>query len=223
MDTTSPTDVVTAILREIRSLDPPNTPNLRRIRLRFTRLLRDSSATDLFKVSQALLKSEVPRWVAYELLQNHDSAFQKLGASRLRELGDGMEGWHWVDGFARVLSGPAWLRGQISDRQIERWAHSHNLWWRRAALVSTVALNTKSDGGQGDSPRTLKICRLLVADHNDMIVKALSWALRSLVGYDPGAVKRFLADHEDIVASRAKREVCNKLITGRKNPRIQRQ
>jgi 3-methyladenine DNA glycosylase AlkD len=52
-----------------------------------------------------------------------------------------------------------------------------------------------------------------------MVVKALSWALRELVVHDPDAVKVFLKEHEDVLASRVKYEVGNKLRTGLKNPR----
>jgi 3-methyladenine DNA glycosylase AlkD len=44
-----------------------------------------------------------------------------------------------------------------------------------------------------------------VADREDLVVKALSWALRALARRDP--------------AARVIREVENKLTTGRKNPR----
>jgi 3-methyladenine DNA glycosylase AlkD len=68
-------------------------------------------------------------------------------------------------------------------------------------------------------PRTLKICRLLVGDHEDMVEKALSWALRELVVHDAGAVKDFIAEHEATLGSLVKREVGNKLRTGLKSPR----
>jgi 3-methyladenine DNA glycosylase AlkD len=130
-----------------------------------------------------------------------------------------MDIWWTVDAFARTLSGPAWLHGQASDELILKWARSGDLWWRRAALVNTVAWNVRSQGGPGDAPRTLAICHLLVADYEDMVVKALSWALRELVVHDPDAVKVFLKEHEVVLASRVKREVGNKLRTGLKNPR----
>lgn len=60
---------------------------------------------------------------------------------------------------------------------------------------------------------------LLVADHDDMVVKAVSWALRELIIHDPDAVEKFLKDHEDVLAARVKREVRNKLDTGLKNPK----
>ncbi|HUS10646.1 MAG TPA: DNA alkylation repair protein, partial [Pyrinomonadaceae bacterium] len=61
-----------------------------------------------------------------------------------------------------------------------RWARSKNRWLRRTALVSTVPLNNKARGGRGDSERTLMICEMLLDDRDDMVIKALSWALREL-------------------------------------------
>ena len=52
-----------------------------------------------------------------------------------------------------------------------------------------------------------------------MIVKALSWALRSLVPWDAPAVERFLEVHDRDLAARVKREVRHKLRTGLKTPR----
>ena len=49
--------------------------------------------------------------------------------------------------------------GQVADALIQRWARSKDRWWRRAALVSTVALNIGARGGQGDPARTLMVCR----------------------------------------------------------------
>jgi hypothetical protein len=47
-------------------------------------------------------------------------------------------------------------------------------------------------------------------------VKALSWALRALIPHDRKAVERFLRKHEKDLAARVRREVRNKLETGRK-------
>jgi 3-methyladenine DNA glycosylase AlkD len=107
------------------------------------------------------------------------AAFQHIGEVELEEIGQGIDSWWTVDAFARTLAGPAWLK-EVSDDLIQRWARSQDHWWWRAALVSTVALNLRSKGGTGDVKRTLGICHLLVGDHDDMVVKAMSWALREL-------------------------------------------
>lgn len=139
--------------------------------------------------------------------------------TQLSTITRGMTSWGDVDMFAYYLSGPAWRAGQISDSVVEEWARSQNRWWRRAALVSTVPLNSRARGGSGDARRTLRICELLVDDREETVVKALSWALRELGKRDEAAVKEFLLQHAARRAARVKREVSNKLSTGLKNPR----
>jgi 3-methyladenine DNA glycosylase AlkD len=65
----------------------------------------------------------------------------------------------------------------------------------------------------------LGVCRLLVEDRDDMVVKAMSWALRELSKRDPTAVRQFLDEFQHAIAARVVREVGNKLSTGLKNPR----
>ena len=87
----------------------------------------------------------------------------------------------------------------------------------RSALVCTVALNAPSRGGKGDRERMLDICERLAGDGDDMVVKALSWALRELSKREPVAARRFLKQHDAVLAARVKREVRRKLETGKKN------
>jgi 3-methyladenine DNA glycosylase AlkD len=217
-DAMNAAEVASKINAEIQALEVRNTPTIRRVRRRYSRAYGEADAAFMIDLARELMENHGHRWVAYELLLDHKAAFQCLGEAELEAFGRGMDSWHAVDSFARTLSGPAWLHGQVSDALIHRWAHSENRWWRRAALVSTVALNVRSHGGTGDVPRTLAVCRLLVDDHDDMVVKALSWALRQLVVHNPDAVWAFLRQHEDALAARVKREVTNKLTTGLKNP-----
>lgn len=64
--------------------------------------------------------------------------------------------------------------------------------------------------------RTLAICARLVKYRDDMVVKALSWALRELAKADAGAAERFLNEHGGALHARGRREVTNKLRTGHK-------
>lgn len=211
-------EIAQAIQADLESLPVRNTSSLRSVRCKYSQYLKNDSPDLVFGLARLLLHNERQRWIAYELVRSHQAAFQQVGASVLEEFGQGIHSWDTVDAFARTLSGPAWLKGQINDELIHRWAHSEDLWWRRAALVSTVALNMRSQGGPGDTPRTLAVCRLLVADQEDMVIKAMSWALRELVVHDPQAVRAFLEKHDGDLNARIKREVRNKLRTGLKNP-----
>ena len=106
----------------------------------------------------------------------------------------------------------------MSDELIHRWAGSADVWLRRASLASTVPLNNKTRGGSGDPARTLKVCDLLIDDREDMVVKAMSWALRELAKRDPETVRDYIDMHRPRLAPRVLREVTTKLTTGHKNP-----
>jgi len=212
-------EIATEIHNQLQSLPVRNAPNVQGVRRAFSRILRREDGRLVTEVARELRLEYGYRSVPYELILAHPAAFALLGEQELEELGQGLSSWWSVDSFARTLSGPAWRDGLIEDGVILKWARSHDKWWRRAALVSTVALNVKSRGGKGDVPRTLKVCRLLVDDHEDMVEKALSWALRELVIHDAGAVRDFIAEHQARLGSRVRREVGNKLRTGLKSPR----
>jgi len=87
------------------------------------------------------------------------------------------------------------------------------------AVVSTVPLNNTARGGHGDAVRTLAVCELVKADRDDMVVKAVSWALRELARKDPRAVHKYVKTNDKLLAARVLREVNNKLKTGLKTPK----
>jgi len=194
---------------------------LRALRREYSRRLAAESPESVVRLALRLVARGgiARRFMAYELVHHHRAALVGLRAGMLERLGRGLDGWGAVDMFACYLAGPAWRERQVRDAVIRRWARSRDRWWRRAALVSTVPLNCRARGGTGDTPRTLALCRLLLADRDDMVVKAMSWALREVAKRDPGAARRFLRDHRDRLAPRVLREVGNKLATGLKNPR----
>jgi 3-methyladenine DNA glycosylase AlkD len=197
---------------------PRTVPEWRSLRRAWSRGLRSRPPRDVIRLALDLV-SDRPweRFTAYELIAYHPGAIAALTPASLRRLGRGLADWASVDTFACYLAGPAWREGRLPTRQIQQWVRSQDRWQRRAALVCTVALNVWARGGRGEVARTLAVCRQVVSDRADMVVKALSWALRSLVEWDRAAVAEFLAEHESTLAGRVKREVGTKLRTGRKN------
>ncbi len=213
-----PAEFGAELVASLDALPDRRTASLRQLRRTFSGRLKHAAAAYVMAVAWKVLENEPYRWIAYELIYHHRAAFRSLDRVQLEALGRGINSWDTVDSFGRTLSGPAWRDGIIIDEPVHAWAGSADRWWRRAALVSTVALNMRSQGGRGDVDRTLAVCRLLVADKDDMVIKAMSWALRMLVDHDPAAVTAFLNEHQDRLAARVKREVTNKLRTGYKNP-----
>jgi 3-methyladenine DNA glycosylase AlkD len=213
-------DLENQIVSSLAALTRPTTEAIRNVRRRFSSQLAEAPAQLIVALALQLVRhAAVPRFVAYELILYHPQALLSLKARSLENLGAGNNSWGEVDAFACYLAGPAWRERQVSDALITRWASSGDRWWRRTAVVSTVALNNKARGGSGDTGRTLMICKIVIADRDDMVVKALSWALRELSKRDPESVRTFLREHEGVLAARVVREVNSKLKTGLKNPR----
>jgi 3-methyladenine DNA glycosylase AlkD len=209
------------LLERLRQLQGSNTQEIRSTRREFTTRLKSSPANGVMSIAERLLESPegIRRWVAYELIHHHKPALAQINAQSLEQLGRGISSWDQTDAFGIYLAGPVWHARQIEDGVIHKWARSSDRWWRRAALVATVPLNSKLQGARADIRRTLQVCRRLDSDRDPMVVKALSWALRVLAKVEPEAVQRYVNERGPALAAPVQREVRNKLTTGLKNPR----
>lgn len=167
----------------------------------------------------ALLKSGAleAHLVAWDVLAKDRKALANLTPAAARQLMSGLDNWVTVDTLGPRVLGVAWRQGALSDGFVSGLQEAENPFERRLALTMTIALNLKSRGGRGDARRTLEVVERAVDDRHDLVVKAVSWALRQLVDWDRQAVETFLDQHEDRLAARVRREVQRKLQTGKKN------
>ena len=139
-----PNDFAAEFINELESIPELTTAPMRKLRRKYSKRLRDEDALYVFEVVHLILDTSKYRWIVYEFIKYHHDAFHSLDRKSLETLGYGMNSWSSVDCFSRTLSGPAWRDGLISEDTIRDWAQSPDRWWRRAALVSTVALNMRS-------------------------------------------------------------------------------
>jgi 3-methyladenine DNA glycosylase AlkD len=180
---------------------------------------RDMSDAHFLALARRTLAS-ADKQLAYELLRARPSSLSAATTADVNHFAKGMASWSDVDCFGCFVAGVAWRLKRIGDRDITRYVRSRDRWRRRAALVATVPLNAKSRGAissQGDAKRTLAVCAALVEDRDDMVVKAMSWALRELGKRNSHAVQTFLKINAHRLAPRVRREVLTKMITGRKS------
>ncbi len=193
-------------------------PAMRVIRKDLSKQVKAWTGEEVLNLAAAMVDREILecRQVAYEMVSEHKKAMKALDLEQLKRLGRFLDNWVSVDNYSVLLVGVAWREGQISTEIIKEWARSDDRWWRRTAVVSTVALNMKARGGTGDAERTLNICALVAADKDDMVAKGLSWALRALLVREQKPVVRFLDEYDAVLPARVKREVKRKLETGRK-------
>jgi len=213
--------LVDAARRDLAALPALDVPSVRTVRRRYDRRLAEESPTGVLRFARSLLRGGgwPERVVAWEVLAGHAGAFRLVNDRLAEEMARGLSDWPSVDLYGMTVLGPAWRMGLVTDATIRAWTQSPDRWRRRLALVATVALNLRSRGGTGDAARTLRVCRALLDDRDDMVVKAVSWSLRELAKRDPATVTSFVEKHRARLAARVRREVANKLTTGLKSPR----
>jgi 3-methyladenine DNA glycosylase AlkD len=177
------------------------------------------TAREKIELAKLLVKTGIfeCQQMAHEYLGKDKKALAELTETDIDDLGQNLDNWVSVDYYAGLIVGFGWRTGILSTARIKSYLQSDDHWRRRIAVVSTVALNQKARGGKGDSDRTIEICRLVVDDHQEMITKALSWALRELAKVEAEPVADFIQTYKDRLHGRVLREVRHKLNFGTKN------
>jgi 3-methyladenine DNA glycosylase AlkD len=174
----------------VRELPRRDTPSVRQVRRAFSRALADASPTLVLGVVWPLVANDDPvlRLVGYELCAHHTATMESLSERKVRRLGVHQTSWFDADCLGKLIVGPAWRAGRVADPFVwQAMTMSKNLYWRRAALVSTL--------GQ-TATRTLRVCRILRADREPLVRKALAWALRDLSKRDPKAALAFIDQYQ---------------------------
>lgn len=83
--------------------------------------------------------------------------------------------WDLVDASSRDIIGWHIYDHPEYQTDLDRLAHSDDLWEKRIAMVSTWYFLT-----HGDSEPTKRIARILLDDPHDLIRKAVGWMLREM-------------------------------------------
>ena len=210
-----------AARRDLAELPDADTPSVRAVRRRYSTALQSESPAVVLRFARELAAARdwPSRVVGWETLASHEGAMRLLDDDVAEEMAEGLADWASIDLYGVTVLGQAWREGTVSDATILTWSRSADRWRRRLALVATVPLNARARGGSGDVTRTLRVCRALLDDRDDMVVKGMSWALRELSKQHRSAVTEFMSREKDRLAPRVRREVMNKLQTGLKSGR----
>lgn len=103
--------------------------------------------------------------------------------------------WATTDAICGALTGPLLAAHPHLIRQMRTWARHRNMWVRRASIVSLI-VPMRHGLGVGEAYR---IARVLHADQNDLIQKAVGWTLREAGKQDSLRLERYLRANGPII------------------------
>ena len=99
--------------------------------------------------------------------------------------------WATTDALCGVLIGPLLVQHPAEAARLRAWPRHRNMWVRRASVVALIAL-----ARQGVALDLLyDNARRLHADQEDLIQKAVGWALREAGKTDMPRLERYLRRH----------------------------
>jgi len=96
--------------------------------------------------------------------------------------------WATTDAMCGMLVGPLLVRHPELAGQMRAWSRDRNMWVRRASIVGLLPLVR----ARRDIDLVYEIATRLHSDPNDLIHKAVGWALREAGKIDPNRLERYL-------------------------------
>nr|BFE75117.1 hypothetical protein GCM10020092_084180 [Actinoplanes digitatis] len=114
--------------------------------------------------------------------------------------------WDTIDPLATRFVGGLVRRHPELSARMDAWSADENKW-----LIRTALLHQLHYGAETDTDRLFGYCTRQ-AGHPDFFVrKAIGWALRHYARTDPDAVRRYLAQHRDVLSPLSVREAAKHL------------
>lgn len=192
-------------------------PDLRKIASNWSREHRDISRDQLTELVDKLFlgESREEKVVASMILSRFPDALKRLSFRDVNRWLGGLSGWEEVDSFCDELA--VWVLANQKKRlpYLSGWAKSKQIEKQRTSLVVLCSAVRVSDN-QKLADLSFELINQLKIERGMMIIKAVSWLLRSLLKHHRKEVQQFLKEHRKTLPAIAVRETTKKLETGKK-------
>jgi 3-methyladenine DNA glycosylase AlkD len=110
--------------------------------------------------------------------------------------------WDFVDEIAIHLVGAALLMYPDDVWSVmDRWIEDDDMWIRRTAILCQNRHRARTD-----ERRLFRYCLARAAEKEFFIRKAIGWALREYAYTSPEAVRRYIAEHRNVLSNLSVRE-----------------
>jgi 3-methyladenine DNA glycosylase AlkD len=184
------------------------TPERRAITKRILEPLGPPSALDLEAIGPLAWTADERelQYAAVDMLVRHVKLARPQLLDVVAELVTTKSWWDTVDALAANVVGPLVRRHPELVDTLDGWIAGDELWLARAAILHQLGFKADTDVDR------LFRYSLAWASHPDFFArKAIGWALRQYARTNPDAVRRFIAEHADVLSPLTVREASKHL------------
>ncbi|HEY7283953.1 MAG TPA: DNA alkylation repair protein [Vicinamibacterales bacterium] len=128
--------------------------------------------------------------VGVEVVARHSREFTPVLLARWKEwfVRNRSANWATTDHICGALIGPLLVGHPRAAARLRSWSTHSNMWVRRASIVGVIRLARKGLA----LDQLYSVARRLHANKEDLIQKAVGWALREAGKADPDRLERYL-------------------------------
>ena len=152
--------------------------------------------------------------LGFEIISRRSEFLEPSVFTKVKEWIPSVSDWAVADGLAITLTGSLLQKDLINLKDLEFLKNHPNIFGRRIYITSMV-LPIRKDNC--DIALFLSEIERYIGDKNKYIYKAVSWVLREGTRKFKTQISRFIEQHSAELHSSVKREVLNKIETGKKN------
>jgi 3-methyladenine DNA glycosylase AlkD len=115
--------------------------------------------------------------------------------------------WDFVDEVSQHLIGRLLMQDPARMRpNLEEWIVDPDIWLRRTAIICQIGMKASTN-----QEMLFAFCRARAHEKEFFIRKAIGWALCEYAKTNPDEVRRFLAEHREILSGLSYREASKHL------------
>jgi 3-methyladenine DNA glycosylase AlkD len=169
-------------------------------------LIREFKPANLEELRSAVeglwaMREREYQYVAVGLLGHYHTVLSFDDLPWLLNLAQQKSWWDTVDSLVKVVGKIVKRSGAKGKRAMDRAVKHGNFWVRRIAVLHQLGLR-----GETDTERLFRYAKLLAAEKEFFIRKAIGWALRDYAWHDWRAVDKFLIGARERLSGLSYRE-----------------
>ncbi len=187
---------------------------VRRIAKRYFEQIKQLDKKQIFVLSQELLKSGYSEeaTIAIQWVSGLADRFELVDfATFATWLNKYIDNWGKTDDFCLHIIQPMMVKYPQVIADVKSWAHSGNMWLRRASAVSFITTAKGFYVTKHDLNDIFEVAQILLQDKEDLVQKAYGWMLKAASVNHQQEVFEFVIKHKDKIPRTALRYAIEKM------------